>query len=65
VLGAEADINWLSGGVRTSSYTAPPNIINLTNTDTQSAGLRWIGTVRGRLGLAVYRALFYATGGLA
>ena len=69
VLGAEADINWLSGGVRTTSYaasvSAPQPVGTLTNTDTQSAGLRWIGTVRGRLGLAVNRALFYATGGLA
>jgi outer membrane immunogenic protein len=50
-LGAEADINWFSGGVRTTSYAASvsaPQVGTLTNTDTQSAGLRWIGTVRGR-----------------
>ena len=55
--------------MRTTSYaasvSAPQPVGTLTNTDTQSAGLRWIGTVRGRLGLAVNRALFYATGGLA
>jgi outer membrane immunogenic protein len=65
VLGAEADINWFNDGVRTTGFNAPPNIINLTNTDSQSAGLRWIGTLRGRLGWAADRALFYATGGLA
>ena len=47
VLGLEADLDWV-GGVKTTSYTAPPNGI-ITNSDTQKAGLQWLGTVRGRL----------------
>ncbi len=63
VLGLEADLDWV-GGVKTTSYTAPPNGI-ITNSDTQKAGLQWLGTVRGRLGYAFDRTLFYGTGGLA
>ena len=36
-----------------------------TATFTASEKLDWLGTVRGRLGLAMGRTLFYATGGLA
>jgi outer membrane immunogenic protein len=65
VLGVEADINGVNNGVRTTGFVAPPNAINLTNVATSSAGLRWIGTVRARLGWAADRALFYVTGGWA
>jgi outer membrane immunogenic protein len=64
VVGAEADIAWLSGGVRTTNFIAPPNGF-ITNVAQQNAGLRYLGTVRARVGWAVDRALFYATGGLA
>jgi outer membrane immunogenic protein len=64
VAGVEADLNWINDGVKSQSFTAPANGV-VTNASTQSAGLRWIGTVRGRLGWAADRALFYVTGGLA
>ena len=65
VFGLEADIEWFADAVKSTSFVAPPNAAALTNNATQTAGLRWLGTVRGRLGWAADRALFYATGGLA
>jgi outer membrane immunogenic protein len=70
VAGLEADIDWLGAGVRTTNFssgvTIPPPVGGfLTNTASSSAGLRWLGTVRGRLGWTFDRALVYATGGLA
>ncbi len=64
VVGLEADFDWVNNGVRTTNFTAPPNGV-ITNVGSSSAGLRWLGTVRGRLGWAADRALFYVTGGLA
>jgi outer membrane immunogenic protein len=64
VIGLETDFGWV-GGTRTTSFTAPPNVIGLTNNSSSTAGLDWLGTVRGRVGLAYDRALFFATGGLA
>jgi len=64
VWGVETDFNWLAGGVKTTGFTAPANGI-ITNVDTSTAGLRWLGTLRGRVGWAFDRALVYATGGLA
>lgn len=63
VVGIEADLDWV-GGMRTTTYTAPANGI-ITNTDTQTSGLQWLGTVRGRFGYAIDRNLFFVTGGLA
>lgn len=63
VLGAEADLNWMNG-VRTTNFVAPPNGI-ITNNTTRRAGLRWLGTVRARAGIAVDGALVFATGGWA
>jgi len=37
----------------------------ITNVASSTAGLEWLGTVRGRFGFAADRALFYVTGGLA
>jgi outer membrane immunogenic protein len=65
VVGFEADLNWLNGDNKTSPFVARPNIANLTNVASSTAGLQWLGTVRGRAGFAVDRALFYVTGGLA
>ncbi len=63
VLGMETDFDWVSG-TRSSTYVAPANGI-ITNTDFSSAGLAWLGTLRGRAGFAFDRALIFATGGLA
>jgi outer membrane immunogenic protein len=67
VLGAEADIQW-SGIKASSSFPVPccngfapdPNIRGASSQE-----LRWFGTVRGRLGVAVAeRGLLYGTAGL-
>jgi outer membrane immunogenic protein len=63
VLGAETDFE-RGGGSKTSSFVAPPNGI-ITNSDTSTAGLAWLGTARARVGYAFDRTLFFATGGLA
>jgi outer membrane immunogenic protein len=51
--------------VKSTTFVAPANIIALTNNAAQTAGLRWLGTVRARAGWAADRALLYVTGGLA
>jgi outer membrane immunogenic protein len=55
VLGLEADFQ----GTGQSQTQTVPGVATL---DTR---VRWFGTVRGRLGYAADRALFYVTGGLA
>jgi outer membrane immunogenic protein len=64
VVGFEADLNWLNGNKKTTTFVAPNNNV-VTNVATSTAGLEWLGTVRGRFGFAADRALFYVTGGLA
>jgi outer membrane immunogenic protein len=64
VYGLETDFAWMSGA-KTTHFVAPPNTANVTNTVTQTAGLRWLDTVRGRAGYAINRALIFATGGAA
>jgi outer membrane immunogenic protein len=61
VLGIEADFSALDGGEsKTSTVTAiSPYTLHATS------GMDWIGTVRGRLGVAVDRSFVYVTGGLA
>jgi outer membrane immunogenic protein len=61
LLGLEADIQ-ASGQKDTACliYCKPPIV-----SDTIENRLPWFGTVRGRLGFAADRTLFYATGGLA
>jgi outer membrane immunogenic protein len=58
VFGLETDIDWqdLKGSAACTGLGAGVNC----ETDSD-----WLGTVRGRGGFAVDRALFYATGGLA
>lgn len=70
VAGIEADIQWLSGrGTRTVVTSAP--IANLpaefaSATLTATNSVNWLGTLRGRIGLAVApNFLLYGTGGLA
>jgi outer membrane immunogenic protein len=58
--GLETDINWLSN--RTTYLD--PNVIN-NYQPYESNRLDYLGTVRGRLGLAVDRTLIYFTAGLA
>ena len=64
VFGLEADIAYTD--FRTTgvvSTTALNGVDRLNNSFT--SGLEYLGTVRGRLGYAVDRTLFYVTGGLA
>jgi len=60
VYGIETDINWLSNK---TSYVDP----NVTNNfyPSETNRLNYLGTVRGRLGLAVDRTLIYFTAGFA
>lgn len=64
VAGLEADLQ--SADIRDSAsvINLEPNI-NLPITTTASSRLEYLGTVRGRLGYAWDRVLFYGTGGLA
>jgi outer membrane immunogenic protein len=69
VAGFEADIQELSGRATGTSVTAVPNPVfggsaNATLTATNS--VNWLGTVRGRIGIAATpNLLIYGTGGLA
>lgn len=56
VLGLEGDIDWAN--IRGSASFAPGPVVFTTE-------LRWLGTVRGRLGYAWNGFLPYVTGGLA
>lgn len=59
VIGIETDIHYSTG-----KATAVVNGCDSECTSVETKA-RWMGSVRGRLGYAVDRALFYATGGLA
>ena len=61
VYGVEADVSWLGNK---SSYVDPNGAIN-NFYPSETNRLNDLGTVRGRLGLAVDRTLFYFTAGLA
>jgi outer membrane immunogenic protein len=60
VYGLETDINWLSN----KTTYLDPNILNAYQ-PSETNRLNYLGTVRGRLGLAVDRTLIYFTAGLA
>ena len=65
VYGLEGDFDWMNG-FRTNSFVAPPRtvgIFTVSNNVTQSSGLRWLATIRGRAGYAINRFLIFATGG--
>jgi outer membrane immunogenic protein len=61
VYGLEADLSWLNNK---STYVDPNGAIN-NFFPSETNRLNDLGTVRGRLGLAVDRSLFYFTAGLA
>jgi outer membrane immunogenic protein len=58
VFGIEGDADWLSNKAFTHGFTA-------TGTDQHVFTLDLLSTVRGRVGYAFDRALFYGTGGFA
>jgi outer membrane immunogenic protein len=59
VYGLETDLNWVDAS--TSASLVP----TFGTTIAASTKLEWMGSVRGRLGIAFGPALVYATGGLA
>lgn len=62
VLGVEADLNFLNlSGNRFATSTVAGIVAN----DNDRVRSNYMGTVRGRLGFAVDRALFFVTGGVA
>ena len=61
VLGIEADLSYVDGVARSVSTTQGPAVVTTQFSDK----LDYFGTIRGRVGLAVDRSLWYATGGLA
>jgi outer membrane immunogenic protein len=63
VVGIEADIDWANISGTGVVATSAPSFIPYTNSAQQN--LSSIGTLRGRIGYAVDRVLFYGTGGLA
>jgi outer membrane immunogenic protein len=75
VVGAEADIDWahISGTDTRSAFgqfsTGPGGLytsINNTVTANEQVSVRWLSTIRARVGFAVQdRILLFATGGLA
>lgn len=64
VVGLEADINY-TGIDTTTTVGTPPTGGFIANTFSAQQQLKWLGTVRGRLGYAWDRWLLFATGGLA
>jgi outer membrane immunogenic protein len=64
VLGAEADIDWLSGRKSESSSLGEDNVTLFSTSNSRS--MDYFGTARVRLGFApIDRLLIYETGGLA
>ncbi len=69
VLGAEADIAWRNR-TETANFALNPIVVGVGGGDmlTLSDEQKWVGTVRGRLGVSpstMSNWLFYVTGGLA
>lgn len=66
VYGIEADLSYVdSDGSQTHGVTAAPLGIPVGISTTSTSALNWLGTVRGRVGIAYDRVLVFATGGLA
>ncbi|SEG36240.1 outer membrane protein [Bosea lathyri] len=66
VLGVEADLQYLRARQRSGhlAFTADGDDAVTVATTAQSS-IDWLGTLRGRVGFAADRTLYYATGGLA
>jgi outer membrane immunogenic protein len=58
VVGVEAEDNW-------ASVSGSSGVVNTGDGDTYTTKLKWYGAVKGRLGYAVDKALFYVDGGAA
>lgn len=68
VLGAEADLSWLrfdKSRIGTGNPFVGEDNPPFYATFVQRASSGWVGTLRGRLGVSLGRALLFATGGLA
>ena len=72
VIGIEADAQYVDFGQNRNRFAATPGVVgggilpgNLIFNPSGLSSLDYFGTVRGRLGYAVDRALFYVTGGFA
>ena len=66
VFGIEADLQYTGlSGTRAGAVFIPPAGCPNVDTFTQSMESKWLGTLRGRLGVAFGSLLPYATGGLA
>jgi outer membrane immunogenic protein len=63
VFGLEADANWRGGSASRTLINIP--VIATGDFLADSANASFLGTIRGRVGLSVDRALFYFTGGFA
>ncbi len=69
VLGAEADLQWLSGSGNNNAFAARPAVVQPNAYAVVNGGggngINYFGTVRARLGYAMDRTLLYVTGGWA
>ncbi|MDP3079087.1 outer membrane protein [Bradyrhizobium sp.] len=66
VLGVEGDLSWTGIGQDSSTAILPVgNFVCVARSSTMGRDVNWLATVRGRVGYAWDRALFYATGGVA
>jgi outer membrane immunogenic protein len=71
--GIQAGYNWqfsslvagVEGDISFGSRNNTVDVIGLVGIDTYSTQLKWLGTLRGRVGWAFERALIYGTGGVA
>lgn len=61
VVGIETDFQYQSGSQNTTLFALPPGNVGPTFHD----AIQWLGTVRGRAGLAIDNVLAYVTTGLA
>ncbi|MDP1868293.1 MAG: outer membrane beta-barrel protein [Bradyrhizobium sp.] len=66
VLGVEGDLSWTGIGQDSSTAILPVgNFVCVARSSTMGRDVNWLATVRGRVGYAWDRALFYATGAVA